>query len=316
MNLNEGLKKQNILKNIIFKRILPNWELYLLIFLPLVYLIVFKYIPMYGVQIAFKNYRAVDGILGSPWVGMKHFNTFFSNFMFKRLIRNTLTISIYSLIAGFPMPIILALLLNYMPLRRFKKTVQSVSYAPNFISTVIICGMVILFLSERNGLLNNVIAAFGGERVNFMASPQFFSSIYVWSGVWQSMGFGSIIYIAALSGVDPQLHEAGIVDGASILRRIWHIDLPTILPTIVILLVLNAGQLMNVGFEKVLLLQNQLNLNTSEVISTHVYKVGILNSLGDFSYPAAIDFFTAVINLFLLTIVNYAAKRMSGSSLW
>ena len=311
-----GLKKTGDYKNSGLKKVVRNWDLYLLMLLPVIYLIIFKYVPMYGVQIAFKNYRAVDGMLRSPWVGMKHFNTFFSSYMFTRLMTNTLTLSVYSLIAGFPMPILLALLLHYIPMKRFKKIIQSVSYAPNFISTVVMCGLVILFLGERNGLLNNIISTLGGERIGFMAKPDLFSSVYVWSGVWQFMGFGSIIYIAALAGVDPQLHEAAIVDGASIIKRIWHIDLPSILPTIVILLVLNVGQLLNVGFDKVLLLQNQLNLSRSEVISTYVYKVGILNALGDFSYPAAIGLFTSVINLILLTSVNYLAKRLSGNSLW
>ena len=316
MNIDYGITKRNKFYKNKIRKIVYNWDLYILICIPIIYLIIFKYIPMYGVQIAFKNYRAIDGIFGSPWVGLKHFKMFFSNYMFSRLITNTLAISIYSLIAGFPMPIFLALLLHYNPFKKFSKLVQTISYAPNFISTVVMCGLIILFLGERNGLINNVLAALGGQRLEFMAKPQYYSSIYVWSGVWQFMGYGSIIYIAALMGVDPQLHEAGIVDGASILRRIWHIDLPTISPTIVILLVLNAGQLFNVGFEKALLLQNQLNQSSSEIISTYVYKIGILNSLGDFSYPAAIDLFTSIINLILLTIVNHVAKRLSGSSLW
>lgn len=299
-----------------WKDITKNWELYLIILLPITYLLVFQYYPMYGVQIAFRNYRAIDGFFGSTWVGLTHFRFFFRSYMFERLIMNTLSISIYSLIAGFPIPIVLALLIHYMPSVYLKKTVQTVTYAPYFISTVVMTGMVIMFLGPRSGLVNNILSAISFNRTHFMATPSFFSSIYVWSGIWQNMGYGSIIYIAALAGVDPQLHEAAIVDGASIAKRIWHVDLPSILPTITILLVLNCGQLFSVGFERVLLLQNPLNLSASEIISTYVYKVGIVNPIGDYSYAAAIGLFTAVINLVLLTSVNSLAKKLSGHSLW
>ncbi len=298
------------------KRILVNWELYLLLLLPMAYLLLFKYYPMYGVQIAFRNYRAVDGIWGSKWVGLEHFNTFFKSYLFGRLIKNTLSLSVYSLIAGFPAPIILALLIHHMPAMKFKKTVQTVAYAPHFISVVVMSGMIIMFLGERSGLINNILAAVGLPRSDIMANPKLFSSVYVWSGVWQSMGFNSVIYIAALAGVDTELHEAAIVDGASIARRIRHIDIPSIMPTIIILLILNSGQLLNVGFEKVLLLQNPLNNSASEIISTYVYKVGLASSIGDYSYAAAIGLFTSVINLILLSTVNLLAKRVSGSSLW
>jgi len=300
----------------LYRQLAFNWEIYLLLLLPILYLLVFKYYPMYGVQIAFKNYRAVDGITGSAWVGFRHFATFFRSYLCSRLILNTLGISVYALLVGFPIPIVLALLIHYMPSRRLKKTVQTVSYAPHFISVVVMSGMVIMFLGERSGIINNLLAWVGLGRTDFMAEPQLFSSIYVWSGIWQGMGYGSIIYIAALAGVDVQLHEAAIVDGATILKRIWHVDLPSILPTIVILLILSCGQIFNVGFEKVLLLQNALNNSASEIISTYVYKIGIANSIGDYSYPAAIGLFTSVINLVLLSVVNFAAKRLSGNSLW
>ncbi|MDW7655755.1 MAG: ABC transporter permease subunit [Bacillota bacterium] len=295
---------------------LINWELYLLLMIPVIYILVFKYYPMYGAQIAFKDFRVTKGILGSDWVGIKHFKNFFSNYQFSRILTNTLGINIYMLIAGFPAPILLAILLNYLPSRQFRKTVQMVTYTPYFISTVVIVAMVIQFTSIRSGLINNVIAAFGGNRIDMMGNKDLFWSIYVWSGIWQGAGYGSIIYIAALSSVDPELHEAAVVDGASLIKRIWHIDLPSIAPTIVILLILRCGNIINVGFEKTLLMQNSLNLARSEVISTYTYKVGLASSTNQYSYASAIGLFTSVINFVMLISVNTIARKLNKTSLF
>ena len=225
--------------------------------------------PMYGAQIAFKDFNVLDGIWKSPWVGFDHFITFINSYQFERVLRNTLVLSLYNLIAGFPVPIILALLLNNLKNGPFKKTVQMVTYAPHFISTVVLAGIVVQFLSLEYGLVNKIIRSLGGEGIMFMGEPSMFSSIYVWSGIWQEMGWNSIIYLSALSGIDIALHEAEIVDGAGRFKRMIHIDIPGILPTIMILFILNMGRLLNVGFEKTLLLQNTMNLEASEIISTY-----------------------------------------------
>jgi putative aldouronate transport system permease protein len=274
------------------------------------------YYPMYGAQIAFKDFRLARGIMGSDWVGFKHFKNFFSNYQFNRILTNTLGINIYLLIAGFPTPIMLAILLNYMPNKHFRKTVQMVTYTPYFISTVVIVAMLIQFTSIRSGLINNVIAAFGGSRIDMMGNKNLFWSIYVWSGIWQHAGYSSIIYIAALSSVDPELHEAAVADGASLIKRIWHIDLPSIAPTIVILLILRCGNIINIGFEKTLLMQNSLNLARSEVISTYTYKVGLASSTNQYSYGSAIGLFTSVINFVMLIIVNTIARKLNETSLF
>ncbi len=298
------------------KDVLKNYQLYLVILLPIIYIIVFHYMPMYGAQIAFRDFRAVDGLWGSQWVGLKHFKRFFGSYQFWRVLRNTLEISIYSLVAGFPIPIILALALNNTQNVKFKKTAQMVTYAPFFISTVVMVGIIMLFLSPRLGMINSIIELFGGQPKMFMGEPKWFSSVYVWSDIWQRAGWGTIIYLAALSGVDPSLHEAAIVDGASKLQRVRHIDIPGIMPTVVILLILNVGQLMNVGFEKALLMQNSLNLQRSEIIATYIYKVGLAANLPNFSYAAAIGLFNSIINFVLIVIVNQIAKKMSDTSLF
>ena len=256
------------------REIRKNWGLYLLVSIPLLYLILFKYWPMYGVQIAFRNYSPARSIANSPWVGLKYFQKFMGNYQFKRILGNTIAISLYSLLT-FPLPILLAVLLNYVTRPRFKKTVQMISYMPHFISTVVMVGIILQFLDVRSGMLNMLLTALGREPVNFMAKPAYFRTIYILSGVWQSLGYNSIIYIAALSGVSPELHEAAIVDGANILKRIWHVDLPGILPTISILLIMQCGSILSVGYEKIYLMQNSLNLSVSEIISTYVYKQGI-----------------------------------------
>lgn len=291
-----------------------NWVLYLFVLPAIAYVIIFNYIPMYGIQIAFKNYRAGLGIWGSPWAGLKWFNQFFSSPNCWTLIKNTLTISLYSLIAGFPFPIILALILNYTKNMKFKRFAQTITYMPYFISTVVLVGMISLFFSPSSGFINTIIKAFGGEAVYFLGDPKLFKHIYVWSGIWQGMGYSSIIYIAALSGVSPELHESARIDGANILQRMWHIDIPTILPTVVILLVMNVGSIANVGYEKVYLMQNSLNLSTSEVISTYVYKVGLESA--QFSFSTAIGLMTTVINFILLIIANTTANKLTGSGLW
>ncbi len=304
------------IKRNVYRDIKKNYQLYLIVLLPLIYIIVFKYYPMYGAQIAFKDFVATKGIIGSQWVGLDNFRRFFKSYQIWTLFKNTLSISVYQLIAGFPFPIILALALNNAQNLRFKKLVQTTTYIPHFISTVVIVGIIMQFLNPRFGLINSIIEYFGGEPVNFMGSPQYFKTIYVLSGIWQNAGWGTVIYLSALSSIDPELHAAAIVDGASIFKRVIHIDLPGILPTVVILLIMNAGSIMNVGFEKILLMQNPLNLRTSEVISTYVYKVGLASPMGNYSYSTAIGLFNSVVNFILLVIVNQIAKRVGETSLW
>lgn len=292
------------------------WRLYVIFLLPLIYLVVFKYLPMYGAQIAFKSYRIADGIGNSPWAGFVHFERFFTSKDFGLVMRNTILISVYSLLAGFPIPILLAICLNYTRSERFKKLVQMVTYAPYFISTVVLVGMVMQFLAPRTGLFNNVRALFGLDSLNFMGEAQYFRTIYVWSGIWQGAGYGAVVYLAALAGIDPSLHEAAIVDGASKLRRIWHVDLPGIMPTAIILLILNTGQILNTGFEKILLLQNPVNMRTSEVIDSYVYSVGLASQTINFSYPTAVGLFKSVVCLIMIVTVNQIARRVGETSLW
>lgn len=291
-----------------------NWELYIFILPAIILIFIFNYIPMYGIQIAFKDFLAKKGILGSPWIGFKHFERFITSHNFFRLVGNTLRISLTGLIVGFPFPIILALLLNQMKQKRFKKIVQTVTYAPHFISTVVMCGMIILFLSPRSGIVNKIINLFGGQSILFLAEANFFVPIYVLSGIWQSAGWGAIIYLAALSGINPELYEAARVDGAGKFRRIIHIDIPGITPTIVILLILSLGGIMSVGFEKAFLLQNSLNLSRSEIIATFTYRVGLID--GQFSFSTAVGLFNTVINFILLVIVNRFSRKVSEVSLW
>mgnify|MGYP002318492130 CR=1 FL=1 len=290
-----------------------NWELYLFVVPALIYLLLYCYYPMYGVQIAFKNFRVTKGITGSEWVGLEHFRKFFSNPSCRALIKNTLVISLYSLVVGFPLPIIFALTLNEVAPGRYKKLVQTVSYAPHFISTVVLVGMLNVFFSPRSGFVNTILGWFGSQPVFFLGDPKWFKHMYVWSGVWQSTGWGSIIYLAALAGVSPELHEAAIIDGANKLQRIWNIDIPTIMPTMVILLVMNFGSIMNVGYEKVFLMQNDLNMSASEIISTYTYKIGLQGA--QYSYSTAIGLFNNVVNLVILMSVNWISDKLSGTSL-
>lgn len=296
------------------KRIKNSRQLYLFVLPAFLVILVFSYFPMYGVLIAFKDYVPTLGVMGSPWVGFKHFRRFFDSYYFWDLLKNTLGISIYSLIVGFPLPIILALALNELKDGKWKKFSQTVTYAPNFISTVVMVGMILAFLNPSTGIINHALGFFGIGPISFMESPKWFKTIYVISGVWQSTGWSSVIYLAGLAGVDTQLHEAAIVDGASRLQRIWHINLPTIRPTMVILLIMNVGSIMSVGYEKVLLMQNPLNMESSNIISTFVYQQGLLQA--QYSYAAAVDLFNAVINAILLIVVNKISAKLSDTSLF
>lgn len=298
----------------VLKQMKANYFLYLFLLPATAYLLIFCYGPMYGIQIAFKDFYAYLGIECSPWVGLKHFENFFRSPRFGALLQNTLTLSFYSLLAGFPLPIILALLLNYTPRQGLKKFAQTASYAPHFISTVVLVGMLNVFFSPRSGFVNTILGWFGSQPVFFLGDPKWFKHMYVWSGVWQSTGWGSIIYLAALAGVSPELHEAAIIDGANKLQRIWNIDIPTIMPTMVILLVMNFGSIMNVGYEKVFLMQNDLNMSASEIISTYTYKIGLQGA--QYSYSTAIGLFNNIINFVMLVVVNRVARGLSGSSLW
>lgn len=291
-----------------------NWILYAMILPVVIYYVVFAYGPLYGIQLAFKDYVIKDGIWGSPWVGFEHFTRFFSSYNFKLLLKNTIGISVYSILVGFPIPIMFALLLNYLKNKHLKKTIQMASYAPYFISTVVMCGMIVIFLNPDTGIFNTIRGWLGLSSIDFLGKPELFKSIYVWTGVWQGLGWSSIIYISALSGVDYQLHEAAIVDGATKLQRIFHVDLPSIKPTIVMLLILQMGSLMSVGFEKVFLLQNTLNKGAASVISTYVYEVGLINS--DYGYSTAIGLFNSVINLALIVVANQVCKKFADESLF
>ena len=297
-------------------RIRNAWQLYLLLLFPLVHLIIFAYVPMYGARIAFMDYSIARGMAGSSWVGLKHFRTFFQSYLFWRLLRNTLGLSLYSLAASFFVPVLFALSLNYISQRRIKRTAQLIAYAPYFISTVVMAGIILEFLAPDTGVINGLLRIFGGRKINFIAKPELFKSIFVWSDVWQTTGYSSVIYLAALAGIDPGLHEAAIVDGASKLQRVWHVDLPGLVPTIVILLLLRIAYILDVGFEKILLLQNPFNLRTSEVIDTYVYKIGIASTIANFSYASAVGLFKSLVGLFLLLMANSVLKRTAGSSLW
>jgi ABC-type polysaccharide transport system permease subunit len=293
-----------------------NWQLYLLFFFPFAWFIIFRYWPMVGVQIAFKDFLPGDTILSARWIGVDNFLKFFRHYYFWQLIRNTLSITIYQLVASFPIPIIFALALNTTHRTWMKKPVQYVTYMPYFISTVVMVGIMMQLMNPRIGVINNIIDFFGGTRTDFMADPNLFASVYVWSGTWQYFGWNSIIYLAALSSISPELHEAARIDGANRISRIIHIDIPGILPTIIVLLIMNCGQIMSVGFEKIFLMQNNLNLSVSQVISTYVYTVGLRSMPPEFSYGAAIDLFNSVINLMLIICVNKLSQKLSETSLW
>jgi len=305
-------------QNTLVKRIIKHFPLYFFVLPAIIYFAVFSYVPMYGVQIAFRNYNPALGVTGSRWVGLKHFKDFFASYYFVMVFRNTLTVSIYMFIAGFPIPVFLALILNELRHQGYKRFCQTVMYAPHFISMVVMCGMIILFLSPSAGIINKWLEYFGIEGQYFMSSGPAFKHIYVWSGVWQSMGWSTIIYLAALSNVDPTHQEAATIDGASRIQKIWHINIPVIIPTVTILMILRIGELVGVGFEKAYLLKNSLNSEYSMVISTYVYEraFGVNAGIGSMSFSAAINLFNNIINVILLLVANFLAGKVGETSLF
>lgn len=306
------MRPKNINKDLL-KRIYKSRYLYIMLLPTIAFYIIFHYLPMYGIIIAFKDFKASRGILGSPWVGFKHFEQFFSSYYFFRLIRNTFLLNFYGLIFGFPAPIILAILLNELRSEKFKRFVQSVSYLPHFISVVIVVGFIVDFFSQ-NGIVNNLLSLFGIEPINFLIEPKWFRPLYVGSGIWQGIGWGSIIYLAAISGIDPELYEAAIIDGAGRFRKIISITIPSIAPTIIIQLIFRIGGMMSVGFEKVFLMYNASTYETADVISTFVYRSGLQRA--QYSYAAAVGLFNTIINFILLIGANYISRITTESSLW
>jgi putative aldouronate transport system permease protein len=306
-----ALKNKNVY---LLKNIKRDWQLYFLLFPAVIYFLVFYYFPIYGVQIAFRNYKVTIGISQSDWVGLEHFKVFFTSYYAKRLLMNTFLLNLYSLLWSFPVPIVLALFLNRIVLPKLKKTVQTLIYMPYFISTVVMAGMVYLFLSPTNGIINKIIVYFGGESIYFMAEPKWFRTVYIASGIWQSAGWGTILYIAALTAIDPKIYEAAEIDGANIFRIIWHIDIPSVIPIVMILLILNSGYLLSSNTEKALLLQTAGNIPTSDIIGVYVYNVGIRNA--KFSYTAAIGLLLNVINFIIIIVVNNVSKKVSKISMF
>ncbi len=295
-------------------RVMRNrWQMYLLVLPAIIYLLIFNYWPMYGLQIAFRNFRTSKGITGSDWVGLKYFEKFLSLPICWELIRNTLSITLYSL-CTYPLPIIFSLMLNEVRSNKFKKTVQMVSYAPHFISTVVLCSMITLMLSKNGGAFNTILGVFGVQPKDWLAIPQYFPSVVVWSGVWQELGWNSIIFLAALAGVSPELIEAARIDGASRIQIITHVNLPTILPTVIIMLIMKCGSVLSLGFEKIFLLQNSLNMEASRIISTYTYDLGLLG--GQFSFSSAIGLFNTLVNVLMLFFVNTISKKLTEISLW
>ncbi len=295
------------------KRIAKNWALYLLMLPAIIIMFCFTYIPMGGIVIAFKDFSPAEGIWGSAWAGMKYFRQFFNSYNCWDIIRNTIVISLYTIAVTFPLPVVMALLCNQMYARYFKKFFQVSTYLPHFISTVVMCGIIILFLSPSSGIIAKLLSFVGITMPNLMADAGAFPSIYVWTEAWQHVGWDSILYIAALSAVDPTLYEAATVDGASKWQKILHIDIPMLLPTVTIMLIMRMGSVMSVGFEKVYLLQNSMNMASSEIISTYVYKMGLISS--QYSLSAAISLFNNVINFILLLVVNTISNKLSDTSL-
>lgn len=308
MEIGQKYKTHRLLK--IIRR---KWQLYVLALPAVVSVFIFHYVPIYGIQIAFKDFRAGKGIFGSSWVGLKHFIRFWSYPSFWAMIKNTLSISLYSL-ATFPLSVILALMIHELDSKKLKRCVQMVTFAPHFISTVVACSIVMIFMRYDKGLINNIIEALGGHRIDFLTIPKYFSSIYVWSGVWQNLGWGTIIYLGALASVSPELIEAARIDGASRMGVMRHVNLPTILPTVITTLILSTGGILSVGFEKIYLLQNPLNMAASQVIATYSYQVGLEG--GQFSYSAAIGLFNNVVNIIVIVTFNTISKRVTETSMW
>lgn len=296
------------------KELYQNRILYIMAIPIIVYFLLFCYLPMFGLIIAFKDYSIAKGIFGSEWVGFKHFINFFQGVYFTRTLRNTLLISFYEILFGFPAPIIFALLINELTSTKFKKVVQTITYLPHFISLVVICGMITDFFSA-NGLITQLIDKFGGENINYIGSANYFRRIYVGTGIWQGIGWGSIIYLAALSGIDQQLYESASIDGAGKFRQIWHITLPGIMPTVIILLIMRVGQILNVGYEKIILLYTPATYETADVISSFVYRRGLEES-NQYSFSAAVGMFSSVTNLIVLVVANRFSRAMSETSLF
>lgn len=299
--------KENKIKN-------ANWQFWLIIAAPVIYAIVFAYIPMGGILMAFKDYSPRRGILGSEWVGLKYFKQFLTSTSSVTVIKNTLILGIYSLIVNFPLPILLAIGLNELRQVRYRKFIQMVTYAPYFISTVVLVGMMMQMMDLRTGIINVLLRALGFDALNFFGDVKLFRHLYVWSGLWQTAGYSSIIFIAALSGVSPELQEAAIVDGATRVQRIIHVDIPAILPTVITMLIFNCASVVSIGFDKVYLMQNSLNSSVSEVISTFVYKVGVINS--NFGFSTAAGLFQSVVSFVLLVAVNKICQKVTETSLW
>ncbi|MDR3170133.1 MAG: ABC transporter permease subunit [Treponema sp.] len=303
-----------------FKKLYDSRYLLILLAIPFVYVIIFNYVPIYGIIMAFKRFAPRQGIWGSPWVGFYNFQRLFSSVNFTIILRNTLTLSLYSLIIGFPFPIILAIFVNHSLLRRFTKFTQSVTFAPYFLSPVLLVTLITQILGMRSGGVNLVLSALGLEQINFMASATLFPHLYVWSGIWQGNGYRAIIYISALAAVDPTYHEAAVIDGANLWQRIWHIDLATIRPMVVIMLILSVGGILGVGFEKAYLMQNALNIDASEIISTYVYKVGLgvggAVSRPDYSFGTAIGLFQNIIGVILTLSVNKITNALTGEGMF
>ncbi len=312
--MDKSIKERTIgalLRSRLWSDLVRDRQLYLLMLLPMAYLIVFSYLPMYGVQIAFRDYKPLTGITGSEWLGLKHFSVFMGTYNFRSILWNTLVLSLYSMAAGFPVPIILALIFNSLPSKRLMKTVQSVAYMPHFISIVVVVSILNLIFNPVNGVYGYVFRLLGGigYPMDFRGRPETFRHLYVWSGIWQNMGWDTVVYTAALSSVSPDLHEAAMLDGASRFKRVLHVDLPTILPTIGIMLIMRCASILGVGYVKVYLMQSVLNLSTSEIISTYIYKTGI--GKGEFSFGSAVDLFNSVINCILLVSVNVITRKIS-----
>ncbi|MGD7706094.1 ABC transporter permease [Microlunatus sp. Y2014] len=298
-----------------WRRVKRHWQLYVLFLPPFIYVSIFLYGPLFGLQIAFRNFSPVTGITGGQWVGLDHIIRFVTSYQFWPVMGNTLLLNGYELLALFPLPIVLALLLNVVRSSGYRRSVQMITYAPHFISTVVVVGIILMLFSPTSGVVNQAIGALGGTPVDFL-SADMFRHTYVWSGAWQTLGYSAIIYLAALAGVNPELHEAARVDGANILRRIWHIDLPSIMPVMITLLILNIGSVLTVGFEKVLLMQNSLNLSVSEVIDTYSYRLAFAGAIPQYSYGTAIGLFKSLISLALLLIANALAHRVAKQSLF
>lgn len=303
-------------KTTLFSDFRENYELYLMILIPLIYVIVFKYFPMYGAQIAFKDYRVTSGINGSEWVGLKHFERLFSAPQFWTVLKNTFVIAFYFQLVSIPLPIIFAIGINYCRSSKLKKTVQMITYLPHFLSVVIIVSLMNLLFNSYSGVMTNIIEAIFKIRPNILGDAKYFRHMFVWSGIWQGLGWSSILYVSALAGVDPSLHEAAMIDGANKLKRIWHIDIPHLVPTISIMIITSVGSLLTVSFDKTFLMQNPVNFNVSEVLSTYEYKRGLAASIPDYSFPSAIGLASSAFTFVLTLLTNRISNKLSGSGLW